>query len=244
MNNCKKLLLYDLKINKLNYSLLLNRKKVVFMKLYGFNQKIYTPIREIAIQTPKKFEETIKDFREVSPFPLYSIEHAVASEEPKYTQYANTCAILGMSNGKKTYLGHFAPENHYADFKSKLERDVKKMQDETGQLSAFVTGGYDYNVKGYRDSKESFEQLAEIGEVLDKAGASITMLAGKEKPVFKDNMAVTPDRFILSHSTNMPGFELIPDFKKCMTKADFENTGYNYYRISEIDEAHNIYFEG
>ena len=218
--------------------------KVVFMKLYGFNQKIYTPIKEIVIQSNKKFEETINGFREVSPFPLYSIEHAVVSEEPKYTKYANTCAILGMSNGKKTYLGHFAPENHYADFKNKLERNVKKMQDETGQLSAVVTGGYNYSVAGYNDAKASFEQLAEIGEVLDKAGASITMLAGKRQPLFKDNMAVTPERFILSQSSNRVGFDPVPDFKNCKTKQDFENLGYKHYGISELDDVHNIYFEG
>ena len=214
------------------------------MKLYGLNQKIYTPIHEIAIQSPKKFEETIKGFREVSPFPLYSIEHAVASQEPKYTKYANTCAILGMSNGKKTYLGHYAPENHYADFKNKLERDVKKMQDETGELSAFITGGYNCGAHGDKTASESFTQLAEIGEVLDKAGARITMIAGKREPVFKDNVAVTPDRFIFSQSPNRVGFDPVPKFNLCKTKAEIEDIGYRNYGISEIDEAHNIYFEG
>ena len=220
------------------------------MNLLGLEKpQIYTPIREIVIQSPKKFEKTISGFLEVSPFPEYNIHNAIKSTEPKFTQNANTCAILGMSNGKQTYLGHYAPELKTSKFKQQLEYDVKKMQDETGALSAIVTGGYDRNVHSGMNSvtapqiRDSFTQLAEIGEILDKAGANLTMIAGKLNPEFKEHLAITGDRFILTHNPNKINSKL-PELSKCKTDSEIERTLENQYSIVEIDLPHKIYYEG
>lgn len=217
------------------------------MKLFGFGTpKIIGPIKEIVIQPAKKFESAIKDFREVSPFPEYSIYKAVRSEESKFTKSANTCAILGMSNGKQTYLGHYAPELKSQKFKKQLEYDVKKMQDETGELSAIITGGYDKDLRDGVNSVRkqqitaSFTQLAEIGEVLDKAGANLTMVAAKTNPSFKENLAVTPDRFILSFTPNTIASRY-PDITKCKNNAEIEQELSKFYSISELDSFHNIH---
>lgn len=212
------------------------------MPIFAPSSKIYTPVRDIVLQTPKDFEKTINGFREVAPFPKYSIQEAVASTEPKYTKNANTCAILGMSNGKTTYLGHFAPELHSAKFKEQLERDVKRMQDETGELSAVITGGYDYNAgKNINQAKTSFDQLAEIGEVLDKADAKLTMIAGKKNPVFVDDMAVTSDKFILSQHDGKLVTDVMPELRKYNNKIGIEQALENRYGIVEIEPSHNIF---
>lgn len=204
--------------------------------------RIFIPSKDIIFQTPKVFERTIKDFREVSPFPKYSIQEAVTSTEPKYTKNANTCAILGMSNGKTTYLGHFAPELHSAKFKEQLEHDVKRMQDETGELSAVITGGYDYGAgKNTNQSISSFNQLAEIGEVLDKADAKLTMIAAKKNPVFVDDMAVTGDKFILSQHDGKQVTDVMPELRKYNDKISIEQALNNHYGIVEIEPSHNIF---
>lgn len=210
------------------------------MPIFTPSTKIYNPVRDIILQAPKNFEKTIKDFKEVAPFPNYSVKEAVMSTEPKYTKNANTCAILGMSNGKTTYLGHFAPELHSAKFKEQLEHDVKKMQDETGKLSAVITGGYDYSI-GSNQAKTSFDQLAEIGEILDKADANITMIAAKRKPAFVDDMAITNDKFILSQHDGKLITDVIPELRKCNDRLSTEQALNNYYGIVETDSAHNIF---
>lgn len=217
------------------------------MNLIGIREpQIYTPIKEIVLESSKKFESTIDGFLEVSPFPEYSIYKAVKSEESKFTKSANTCAILGMSNGKQTYLGHYAPELKSQKFKKQLEYDVKKMQDETGELSAIITGGYDKDLQDGVNSVRkqqitaSFTQLAEIGEVLDKAGANLTMVAAKTNPSFKENLAVTPDRFILSFTPYTIASKY-PDITKCKNNAEIEQELSKFYSISELDSFHNIH---
>ena len=219
------------------------------MNLFGFNKpQIYTPVKTLIFQSPKKFEQAIKGYTEVSPFPQYSI-HAVAAADAKYTKNANTCAILAMSNGKRTYLGHYAPEYKSSKFKSQLEHDVKKMQDETGELSAIITGGMDKDITngtgGLLSSqvKDSYTQLAEIGEVLDKANANLTMISAKILPSFKEHLAVTPDKFIITHSPNSINSK-IPKLSSYPNTNEFEKELNNYYSIVEIDPAHKIYYEG
>ena len=66
------------------------------MPIFAPSSKIYTPVRDIVLQTPKDFEKTINGFREVAPFPKYSIQEAVASTEPKYTKNANETSENGI----------------------------------------------------------------------------------------------------------------------------------------------------
>ena len=207
----------------------------------GLEQKISIPVKEIVVQTPKRFFETMRDAREVSAFPRYRLTDAIVSDEPKYTLCANTCSILAMSNGKQTYLGHFAPDLPQRNFKERLEYEVKKMQDETGQLTAFVTGGYDSRI--YPGMEKSFTQIAEIGEVLDKAGTNVSMIAGKRKMRFLDNLAVNNDSFILSHNTGFHGQEAIPELRECKNRLELENALNNYYGVVEIEPEHHIRFK-
>ena len=135
------------------------------------SNKISMPIREIIVQSPKKFEQTIKPFikSEVSPFPRYKLKYSVTSPDSKYTMNANTCTILGMSNGKDTFLGHFAPELEDPNFADRLDYIIKKLQDATGELSAIIAGGHDYNLDNIvYQSKKSYDKLAEVGGLLDK----------------------------------------------------------------------------
>ena len=88
--------------------------------------KTLEPISRIILQTPAKFEETVSQgFREVSKFPHYGIDDAVASTENKYTKYAKTCSILGMSNGIESYVGHFAIPANLSNFLKNLDIIIK-----------------------------------------------------------------------------------------------------------------------
>ena len=205
--------------------------------------KLLTPITDIIIESPKRFEQTIKGFEEVAPFPQYHIKHSVISDGDKFTKNANTCTILGMSNGKDTFLGHFAPELKTSDFKDKLDYIVKKFQDKTGQLTAVITGGFDHEmlIPIKRQATESFEQLAEVGEIVDKNNAILTMIGGKKTPLFMDNLAVTKEKFILSHTPKKIGFEPMKDYKD---GTDLENFLSEKYSISEIDPQHTLNYIG
>jgi hypothetical protein len=151
-----------------------------------------------------------------------------------------------MSNGNQTYLGHFAPEIKKADFLQKLDYIVKSFEDATGQLSAVVTGALDYRVGNKsREAVNSNLLCSEICEVLDKNSADLTVIADKTNPVFRDCLAVTPDKFILSHSSqigksiNSSPFNL----KKEPTKQELDKLLYDNYQLYEPSEHHHITFE-
>ena len=200
------------------------------------------PITDIVIQSPKKFEQTIQGFQEVSPFARYTLSDAVISNKNKYTLYANSCTVLGMSNGKNTYLGHFAPELKMSDFKDRLDNIVKKFKDQTGQLTAIITGAFDHSLITPRpkDAVESFTQMAEVGEVLDKNNAVLSMIGGKRLPLFMDNLAVTSHEFILSHTPKKAGAEPMRTFNN----TNLEEFLSEKYSVSEINPQHTINYRG
>lgn len=201
---------------------------------------------DIVIMSPKIFKKTTENFREVSPFPLYKLQNAVASQENKVTMFGNTCAILGMNNGKSTYLGHFAPECKTWSFKENLDYIVQKFKDETGELFAIVTGGYDYRASApvKNQASKSFEQVAEIGEILDKNKAELTMICGKLNPVFTDNLAVTENQFILSHTPKINGSIPTQNLKPNLPLEKMEDFLSNEYSIVEINPLHSINYIG
>ncbi|MBO6272216.1 hypothetical protein J6O48_05480 [bacterium] len=203
-------------------------------------------VNRIILQSPKRFEETVKGFKEVSKFPNYSIKDSVASYKDKYTRSANSCAELAMSNGKYTYLGHFAPELRKYDFRDKLDYIIKKMQDETGELSAFVTGGHDVGTGGNKfAADESFRQLADIGNVLDNNNVeNLTMIAAKKKFDIKDNLAVTGDSFIFSHTPTDCRFNPLQIDKPNPTREELEALLKTRYGIVEIAPEHTIEYIG
>ncbi len=205
--------------------------------------KIISPITDIIIESPKKFETTIQGLREVSPFAKYTLNDAVISNEDKFTLNANSCTILGMSNGKNSYLGPFAPELKTSDFKDRLDYIVKKFKDQTGHLTAIITGGFDHNISIpiKKQAEESFTQMAEVGEVLDKNNAVLTMISGKRTPLFMDNLAIKDNSFILSHTPKKVGAEPMKDYDM---KTDLEEFLYNKYSVSEIDSQHTLNYIG
>jgi hypothetical protein len=206
--------------------------------------KFNNPITDVVIQSPKIFKKTVFDFKEVSPFPYYALNHAVESCENKVTFNANTCTILGMSNGETTYLGHFAPEVKSSSFKEQLDYIVKKFKDKTGRLCAIVTGAYDYRAKAPNPSQslKSFEQMAEVGEILDKNGAVMTMIAGKFDPVYTDNLAVTTDKFILSHNPKIAGRTPLANLHKNVTPKQLEELLSSHYSVVEVDPQHSLMY--
>ena len=203
--------------------------------------KLITPKYEIVVQSPKKFKALISDFREVCEFPNYRINDGVSSKEHKFSANANTCTLLGMNNGVDTYLGHYAPEYKKPDFKEKLDYIVKKFQDKTGELDAVIAGGYSYDViSNPQAAKDSFTLVAQVGEVLDKNGANLTVIAGKRVPSFVDNLAVTEDKFVLSHSPNYATCFLNypePEVIKNASQLDAK------YEIFEPSETHKLSFD-
>ena len=205
--------------------------------------KIFSPITDIIIESPKKFKTTIDGIREVSPFARYTLNDAVISNEDKYTLNANTCTILGMSNGKNTYLGHFAPEFKTSEFKERLDYIVKKFKDQTGQLTAIITGGFDYNISTpiKRQAEESFRQMSEVGEILDKNNAVLSMIGGKKTPLFIDNLAIKDNKFILSHTSKHTEFEPMKNYNN---KANLEEFLSDKYSVYEIDTQHTIEYIG
>ena len=199
----------------------------------------------IAIVSPNIFKQTTKNFKEVSPCPLYTLLDGIASKENKYTMGGNTCSIIAMNNGKSTYLGHFAPEFRELSFKQKLDNIIRKFKAQTGELSAIVTGGYDYKVPANnKEAIKSFEQIAEIGEILDKNNAHLTMIACKTNPIFTDNLAVTNDEFILSHSPKTGGNIPTRKLTSNTSTEELEDLLNNEYSIVEIDPLHTIIFGG
>lgn len=207
--------------------------------------KLYQPVNKIILETPKKFQETIREFREVSEFPKYRINDGVSSKENKYTLNANTCAILGMSNGRNTYLGHYAPEYKTFSFKDMLDRIVKTFQDETGELSAIITGGYDFNAgKNINQSKDSFELVANIAEILDKNNAKLSVIAAKRNPIHKEHLAITKDSFILTQSPNKYGDKVFEGLTEQSSHNKIEDMLYKQYSIAEIDPEHKLNFIG
>ena len=201
-------------------------------------------ITNIVVQAPEKFKKSVKGFKEVSPFPYYRVTDGVTSAENKVTYNANTCAILAMSNGKETYLGHYAPEVRKSDFMDKLDFIIKKFQDSTGRVSAIVVGGHDFrNINPIFKSKDSYKQLADIGNLLDKNNVNnLTMIAGKVNPVFKDNLAVSEDKFIITHT---PDFSKNPmKLKGNPNQAELEKLFSDNYSIVEIDPEHSINYIG
>lgn len=201
---------------------------------------------DIVIQSPKLFQQTIRNFREVAPCPLYDLRHGVTSIGNKFTLDANTCAILAMNNGKSTYLGHFAPEFKTFNFKQKLNTIVENFKAQTGELFAIITGGFDYmNNTANKEAAKSFEQLTEIAEILDKNNAELTIIAGKKTPYFRENLAVTKNKFILSYSPQnieytVPTKNLNPN----SSINELENFLDNEYGIVEINPLQSINYVG
>ena len=198
-------------------------------------------ITDISIITPSIFKEATKGFKEVSPFPYYRVTDGISSNALKVTYNSETCAILGMSNGKETYIGHFAPEIRKSDFTDKLDYIIKKFQDATGYISAIITGGHDYNrINLIYKSKESYNQLADIGALLDKNNVNnLTMIAAKkESAFFVDNLAISEGEFLLAPRAIRDNNPL--KLSQNMTSADLENVLKKNYSIVEVDSGHKI----
>lgn len=208
--------------------------------------KTLEPISRIILQTPAKFKETVSQgFREVSKFPHYGIDDAVASTENKYTKYAKTCSILGMSNGIESYVGHFAIPANLSNFLKNLDIIIRRFKEHTGQLSAVITGGYDYQVKDIAmQPKESFELGVGMASLLDKHSADLSMIFGKIDPVFSDSLAVTKDAFVLSHSNNICPQRYEDYISKNLHTNDIEGLLAERYEVCEIDSKHKLYIKG
>lgn len=200
-----------------------------------------TPVRTLSIQSPDKFKQTTKLFNEVCEFPHYKVTDGVVSSEAKYTRGGNTCSILAMSNGKDTYIGHFAPEFYGGNFKDKLDYIVQKFKDKSGELTAMITGGFSRNAQkaNLDEANRSFTQLAVIGDVLGRHTDDITMIAGKTNPVFVDNLAVDGEKFILSHTPKI-GSKYTPELKKNPTSQEVEQALYDNYEIVDFDGTPEI----
>lgn len=202
------------------------------------------PIKTLIVQSPERFEETTKRFKEICPFPYYHVSDGVASTSPKKTFGANTCTVLAMSNGEQTYLGHFAPEFMKGDFKQKLDYIVQQFKDKTGQLSAMITGGYSHLAPPNKaESVKSFEQLTSVSEVVGRHTDDITMIAGKSNPVFVENLAVDGENFILSHSKKLGKGTRTPQLKQNPTPQEIEQAFYENYEIAEFDATPKIIFD-
>ena len=195
---------------------------------------------EIVLESPNRFQKTISNFREVCPFPKYSVTQGVASKENKFTLCANTCMILGMNNGKSTYIGHFAPELKLSNFKQKLDYIVKKFKDETGHLNAIITGGYHYEIPNSIQSIKSFEQMVDAAEVLDHNDAFLTMICGKVNPKFTDNLAITKEKYILSHSKKIGGYVPTISLNSQASKIELEELLKNNYSVVELEPEQKI----
>lgn len=206
--------------------------------------KVSEPITKIIVQTPDRFAQTVKGVKEVCKAPHYRVSDGISSNLPKFTTKVNTCSALALSNGADTYVGHYAPEFHTSKFFSELERKVKTFQDKTGEpCTGILVGGYGYNVKQAGiNSVDSFEQLAEIGELLDKQNVDFSMFGGKLKPLFTESLAVFDDAFILSHERKIgTKTDLL---RKDVTKQELDRVFSENYIVNELSDNHKLFIEG
>jgi len=194
-------------------------------------------IKRIVYQKPEIFDKTVSSFREVCKFPNYRVDDGVTSSADMVTLYENTCTGLAMHNGKRKYLGHFAPEYKKSSFKDRLDYKIKQFQDETGQADALLTGGHDY-ADGSAQSIASYELGAEAAEVLDKNGVNFSMIFGKINPSYTDALAVTNDRFIITTHKKIGGN--IPELSKNPDKNELNKMLERNYRTFELDDTHSI----
>ncbi|MCD8378599.1 MAG: hypothetical protein LUB59_07425 [Candidatus Gastranaerophilales bacterium] len=205
---------------------------------------ILTPIKKIIIQDIPVFEKTVsKGFKEVCKFPNYKVGDGVVSRTQKFTTRANTCSVLGMSNGEETYIGHFAPEDRSFNFLDTLDYIIKSFKDKTGKATAVLTGGYDYAAAGgSTQAQESFSLGANIAGIVDKNGIPLSMVFGKKNPVFTDTLAAAEDAFILSAQPKS-GYINPLKFNKNPNKQELLQILENNYRVAEIEPEHSICFE-
>ena len=202
------------------------------------------PINRIVIQSNQLFDRTIKGFEEIGSQDNFYLRNGFASVGDKFTRRANTCGILGMSNGKTTMIKHVAPESKPRNFIEQLDEIVKRFKDETGKLHAIITGGWDCDVASKSQAAiDSSILLSEMGEVLDKNFANLSMIAWKRNPTFTDGLAVTKDSFILTHDPIL-GKKGLPIFPKDATPSEISRILDDNYRINEIDDAFTICYEG
>lgn len=200
-----------------------------------------TPI--IIFQKPQKFEQTIKGFKEVCEFPNYKVTSGIASKQGKVTYGVNTCSVLAMDNGVETYLGHFAPEYMRGDFTSKLDEIVRRFKDATGELKAVILGGYSRLAPpNMQEANRSFNQLAEIGNVLDRHTSHITMIGGKVNPTFVEDVAIKGDKVFVTHKRKI-GQSYTPELKPSTNSSANELILERDYEIVDCD-GHKIFFEG
>lgn len=200
-------------------------------------------IRNIIVESESRFNKRIiaEHCKEVCQNPRYRLSDGVISSSPKVTYYANTCSILGMSNGLKTFLGHFAPELKTSSFMRNLDEIVKKFKGETGQLSACVNGGYGFSPNKDKIFVDSNILISDIGNILDKNGAEITMISGKSNPIFMDNMAVTNDAFIISPVSVTRSDTPLTRLRQNISREELEKLLEENYDIFEVDPKHNLF---
>lgn len=206
--------------------------------------KVSEPITKIIVQTPERFAQTVKGVKEVCKAPHYRVSDGISSNLPKFTTKINTCSALALSNGADTYIGHYAPEYYTAKFKNELERTVKSFQDKTGeQCTGVLVGGYGYDVKQAGiNSVDSFERLAEIGEILDKQNVDFSMFGGKFKPLYTESLAVLDDAFVLSHERKIgTKTDLL---RKDISKQELDKVFAENYIVNELSDNHRLFIEG
>lgn len=197
----------------------------------------------IIFQQPQKFQETVKGFKEVCKFPHYFLKDGVASPNGKVTYGANTCCVLAMDNGAETYLGHFAPEYMKYDFMAKLDEIVRRFKDATGELQAVILGGHSKFVKpNVQEANQSFTQLANVANVLDRHTSHITMIGGKYNPTFVEDVAIQGDKVFVSHNKKL-NQSYAPDLKASTNSNANALLLENDYEIVDC-AGHKIFFEG
>jgi hypothetical protein len=107
-----------------------------------------------------------------------------------------------------------------------------------------ITGGFSRFASGNpKEVEKSYEQLAKIGEVVDKHTPQITMIAGKLEPTFTDNLAVTSDKFILSHSPILGKKSPLPKIDPKSSEEECKAFFDKYYEISDLDATPTIIFD-
>ena len=207
-----------------------------FVYLYSFNKpKVEVNIMnmknlEIIYRTPREFERFInsKKMKEVGNFPHYSFKDKVTSQQPMYSQYANTCTILNVNDT----LVHLAPEQRGRNLLDELANLVKKEQAEKGYASGFMIGGQ-------RNDEASYALSCDIATELDRHGVDFSMICGKiNTPKHAlDSLCKDGDRFIFTQEHN-PELEKLVKEEKNPTSDRLQAIFQKFFDIIDISPNH------
>jgi len=185
----------------------------------------------IIYKNPQEFLGLVKssDAKEFGVYPHYKFKDKKTLTESGFSQFAKTCSIV-LINDEGI---HLAPELRESSLLKNISELAKKVKDTTGILTSFIFGGEAHN-----QNKDSFELFNDIGNVLDKEGADISVICGKKFDGSRDALLKDKNNIFITSESNE---DLALTLKNNqLSKEQVEEAFSKYYEVVDISPNHNL----